>query len=162
MRCLALCCKLYFGVCYCFTNLERTNNVDNVSGLFLVGGSVGVTSFQLPQRFQLVNDLDAVNAGVRLLPFGGASTVGGMLVAQVYSKFKIPLVYVVIAGAMLQIMGYALLGTVDAATNIPPKLYGYEVIAGVGCGISYLSLFAAVPFAADKRDHGEFYIHLLS
>lgn len=78
-----------------------------------------------------------------------------MLIARAYSIFKTPLVYVIIAGALLQVAGYALLGTIDASADIPPKIYGYEVIAGVGCGISYLSLFAAVPFAAEKRDHGE-------
>ncbi|EFY84288.1 efflux pump antibiotic resistance protein, putative [Metarhizium acridum CQMa 102] len=133
--------------------IVRREMLGALLGLFLVGGSLGVTSFQLPQRFQLVNNLDAVNAGARLLPFGGASTVGGMLIARAYTKFKTPLVYIIIAGALLQVVGYALLGTMDASANIPPKLYGYEIIAGVGCGISYLSLFAAVPFAAEKRDH---------
>lgn len=115
---------------------------------------MAVTTFQLPQRFQLVNGQHPVDAGVRILPFGLCASVGGMVIGQIFGKFKVPLVYACIIGALLQVLGYTLLGTVEASATIPAKQYGFEVIAGFGAGISYLSLFAAVPFAAEKRDLG--------
>ncbi|EMR65128.1 putative efflux pump antibiotic resistance protein [Eutypa lata UCREL1] len=123
-------------------------------GIVLLGGPLTVTTFQLPQRFQLINGLSSLDAGVRLVPFGAAVPIGTVASANIAGKLQVPAVYIIIAGAVLQVVGFALLGTLEASTQIPPAVYGYQVIAGLGCGISFQTLFLAIPFIAEKRDHG--------
>lgn len=114
-----------------------------------------VTNLQIPQRFQLVSGLSSLDAGVRLIPFGVGLSAGTILSANVAKRFKVPAVYCVIVGALLQIVGYALLGSSGSYIDIPPAVYAYLVIAGLGCGISFQILILTVPAVAEKRDHGK-------
>jgi hypothetical protein len=93
---------------------------------------------------------------VRIVPFGGAVPLGTVTCAIVGGKFHVPVVYIVIFGALLQVVGYALLSSVQASIQIPSPIYGYQVIVGFGCGINFQALLLAVPFTAEKRDHGTF------
>ena len=61
--------------------------------MVLVGAPLGVISFQLSQRFQLVNALSGIDAGVRLLPFGGTFPVGAIASSRLIDMGKIPAVY---------------------------------------------------------------------
>lgn len=117
---------------------------------------MSVMNFQLPQRSQLVNGLSSLDAGVRLLPFGAAFPVDSVGSANIVSKFRVPGVYLVLAGAVLQVIGYALLSTLDESTAIQPAIYGYQVLCGVGSGISYQVLYLLVPFTSDNVDNGVF------
>ncbi|KAK7920463.1 MFS multidrug transporter-like protein [Apiospora marii] len=125
------------------------------SGIFLQGGPLTVTNLQIPQRFQLISGLTSLDAGVRLIPFGAGLSAGTILSANVTKKSKIPAVYSVLVGAVLQIVGYALLASSGSYVGIPPAVYAYQVIAGLGCGISFQTLILLIPFVAEKRDHGE-------
>ncbi|ROW13544.1 hypothetical protein VPNG_04491 [Cytospora leucostoma] len=122
-------------------------------GFVLLGGPMSVMNFQLPQRFQLVNGLSSLDAGVRLLPFGAAFPVGSVGSANIASKLRVPGVYLVLVGAVLQVIGYALLSTLDGSTTIQPAIYGYQILCGVGSGISYQVLYLLVPFTSDKVDN---------
>lgn len=121
-------------------------------GFVFVGGPLAVAYFQLPQRFQLVNGLSSLDAAVRVLPFGVASSTGTVLSGRVAGKAKIPAIYIVLFGAVLQVIGFALLGTLHETGGIEPATYGYMVLGGMGCGISYSTMILIVPFAAEKRD----------
>lgn len=120
-----------------------------------MGGPLAVAYFQLPQRFQLVNGLSSLDAAVRVLPFGVASSTGTVLSGRVAGKAKIPAIYIVLFGAVLQVIGFALLGTLHETGGIEPATYGYMVLGGMGCGISYSTMILIVPFAAEKRDGGK-------
>lgn len=133
---------------------EKGTDFRLISGIVLLGGPLTVTTFQLPQRFQLINGLSSLDAGVRLVPFGAAVPIGTVASANIAGKLQVPAVYIIIAGAVLQVVGFALLSTLEASTQIPPAVYGYQVIAGLGCGISFQTLFLAIPFIAEKRDYG--------
>lgn len=124
-------------------------------GFIFVGAPVAVTNFQLPQRFQLVNGLSSLDAGVRLIPFGVSFAVATMISGKLANKLKVPSIYLVLAGASLQIVGYALLGTLDASKALQHAIYGYEVVAGFGCSFSYSNLIMLVAYTAEKRDGGE-------
>ncbi|KJZ70793.1 hypothetical protein HIM_09806 [Hirsutella minnesotensis 3608] len=121
-------------------------------GLASLGGPLTVTALQLPQRFQLVNGLSSLGASVRLVPFAGAVPLGTIASAHVSGRFRVPFVYGAVVGALLQVMGFALLGTITATTYIPAAIYGYEVLAGVGCGLCFQSFILAVPFTAEQHD----------
>ncbi|KAF2971311.1 hypothetical protein GQX73_g2265 [Xylaria multiplex] len=99
-------------------------------GCALVGGPFFVTILLLPQKFQLVNELSGLDAGVRLIPFTLASPVGTGLAAMVAGKFAIPPVWLILFGSLLQAAGFAILGTLPSTLSIPSRVYGAEILAG--------------------------------
>lgn len=111
-------------------------------------------AFQLPQRYQIVNGLSSIDAGVRILPFGGGFPVGMIGGSTLGSKLRVPAIYLVMLGSVLQIIGCALLGTQSSADGIGRDVYGYQVLAGVGCGMTYQMLYLLIPFTAVQADKG--------
>lgn len=130
--------------------------------VLFIGGSITTTTIQLPQRFQLVNDLTPIDAGVKIIPFGVAFPFGAILANRVIGSLKVPFMYVLIVGAVLQTVGYALLTTLRPSATIPASTYVYQVIAGIGAGISFQSLVFAVPFILEKKHQGKLFYSLLS
>jgi len=124
-------------------------------GMILTGCVMTTISFQLPQRYQIVNGLSSVDAGVRILPFGAGFPVGMIGGSTLGSKLRVPAIYLVMFGSVLQIMGCALLGTQSSADGIDHALYGYQVISGIGCGMTYQMLYLLIPFTAVQSDKGE-------
>jgi hypothetical protein len=114
-----------------------------------------ISVYQLPQRFQLVNGLSGLDAGVRLIPFTLASPIGTGFAATISGRFKIPPIWIILTGAGLQVIGFALLGTLPITTNLTPSTYGFEIIAGFGCGMNLALLFTIVPQVTEKRDRGK-------
>ncbi|KAH9905833.1 putative multidrug resistance protein fnx1 [Xylariomycetidae sp. FL2044] len=127
--------------------------VGTLLGIIVGAGPLTVTNLQIPQRFQLISGLSSLDAGVRLIPFGVGLSAGTIAVANVAKRLKIPAVYCILAGALLQVLGFALLGTSGTYVYIPAKVYVYLVIAGIGCGVSFQMLLLTVPAVAEKRDH---------
>ncbi|KAH7304787.1 major facilitator superfamily domain-containing protein [Stachybotrys elegans] len=119
---------------------------------FLLGGPAFIGMFILPQRFQLVYGLSGLDAGIRLIPFSFAIPVATIFAAVLAGKRKIPLMYIFISGAILQIIGFALLGTLPFTSEIPARMYGYEIIAGWGCGMNFSLLTIAIPLVIEARD----------
>ncbi|TGJ78863.1 hypothetical protein E0Z10_g9909 [Xylaria hypoxylon] len=128
----------------------------SISGIlftfFFLGGPFVISVYQLPQRFQLVNGLSGLDAGVRLIPFTFASPVGTGFAATISGRLKIPPIWIILVGAVLQVIGFALLGTLPITTDLLPRTYGFEIIAGFGCGMNLALLFVIVPQVSEKRD----------
>ncbi|KAI1088164.1 putative efflux pump antibiotic resistance protein [Rostrohypoxylon terebratum] len=118
----------------------------------LVGGPMSVTTFQLPQRFQLVNGLSSLDAGIRLLPFGVMFSVGSMFGTTTASKLRIPAIYLVWVGSVLQVIGFAFLSTLDTSLQIHAKVYGYLILCGFGCGMTFVMAYITVPFTVTEFD----------
>lgn len=110
--------------------------------------------FIIPQRFQLVYGTSGLNAGVRLIPFTITIPFGAILASILAGKLKIPALYIVISGSILQIIGFSLLGTLPSTLEIPARIYGGEFIAGLGGGINFALLFVMIPFVNESRDRG--------
>ncbi|KAI1817164.1 putative multidrug resistance protein fnx1 [Poronia punctata] len=121
-------------------------------GLFFLGGPIVVSIFQIPERFQLVYGLSGLDAGVRLIPFSLAVPFGTGIASSIATKFKIPAVFIIIAGSVLQVVGFALLGTLPDTLDIPPRIYGFEILAGFGCGMNFTPLFIVITRAVEQRD----------
>ncbi|KID83966.1 Major facilitator superfamily domain, general substrate transporter [Metarhizium guizhouense ARSEF 977] len=119
----------------------------------LLGGPTVIGMFIIPQRFQLVYGTSGLDAGVRLIPFTAAIPVSSVIASSLVGKYKVPPLYLIMSGSCLQILGFGLLGTLPATLEIPARIYGYELIAGWGCGINFSLLFLMVPFVIEKRDH---------
>ncbi|KAI9036876.1 MFS general substrate transporter [Aspergillus affinis] len=117
-----------------------------------LGGTWFVAIFQLPQRFQFVNGLSPLQAGIRFIPFTVAAPVGSVLAPVVAKIFKIPLVYLVLVASLIQMVAYALLGTLSESVHMAAAQYGYQVLAGFGCGINITLLILMTPFTVEERD----------
>lgn len=125
-----------------------------ISCLMCLGGPFVISVYQLPQRFQVVNGLTGLEAGVRLIPFTLSSPVGTGVAASVAGRLKISPIYIILAGALLQVVGFALLRTLPITTELLPRTYGFEIIAGFGCGMNLALLFVVIPGVVEARDQG--------
>lgn len=109
----------------------------------------------LPQRFQFVNDLSPVEAGIKILPLllvsAGGNLVGGFIMGKVNLGAWITLV-----GNALQIIGLGLSSTVPTDAGIPASSYGYQAVLGMGLGTSLSGSFLLARIEVSKVDIGEF------
>lgn len=119
---------------------------------FCLGGPFTVGVFQIPQRYQVVNGLTPLNAGVRLLPFSFLCPSSSAIMVTIIGKTKIPPIYFVVAGSILQIVGFGLLTTLPNSSSIPGVQYLYEVIAGIGTGTNAGVLNLMTPFSVPPQD----------
>jgi Na+-driven multidrug efflux pump len=90
------------------------------------------------------------------MPFTFAAPVGSVIASVVSGKLKAPAVWVVLCSAILQVVGFALLSTLPETSSIPARTYGYQIIAGFGCGMNISMLVLMVPFSVEFRDRGKF------
>ena len=127
--------------------------------MFLGGPIIG-TLFQLPGRFQLVYGLSGLDAGARLIPFSLAVPAGTGMASGLASRFRTPLVYLILGGSCIQIVGFAVLGTLPESLTLPTRMYAGQIIAGLGCGINFTPLFLSIPVTVGPRDTGKPYSHL--
>src|SRR5437660_1252776 len=112
--------------------------------------------FQIPQQYQIVKCLSPLQAGVRFIPFTIAAPVGSVIAPTIGKIFSVPLVYLVLVASIIQVVGYALFTTLPTSMNIEAAQYGYQIIAGFGCGINITLLSLMTPFAVEERDQGTF------
>ncbi|KAF2465948.1 MFS multidrug transporter-like protein [Lindgomyces ingoldianus] len=124
-------------------------------GLLLNGISLGavwfVTVLELPQKFEIVNGSSPLQAGIHLMPFTFASPIGGVIVS-IIAKAKVPPVYLLLSGSILQLVAYILLGTLPISTRISRAEYGYQVLAGMGVGANISLGTLMTPFSVEKQD----------
>ena len=118
--------------------------------------------FLIPQRFQLVYDTSGLDAGVRLIPFTLMMPIGTVLASTIAGRLKVPPLYLVLSGSCLQVIGFALMGTLPTSLDMPRQIYAFQVIAGLGCGMNFTLLFVMIPFIVEKRYHGKSYRHTFS
>ena len=111
----------------------------------------------IPQRFQVVNDLSAFEAGWRLLALMLCSPLGSVVSSYLVSKVKFPAIYLFLAAAILQTIGLALMGTLSTTDpTVPSSQYGYQVILGLGIGLTLSSLIIAAPTVIEPEDTAAF------
>ena len=120
--------------------------------MFLTGAPFTVAVIQIPLRFQSVNGLSPLQAGIRLLPFALLSPIGSGVAAGVVGKTKVPPVYVMLSGSAIQIVGFTLLSISPTTTGVSNAQYGYEAIAGFAVGINIACLIVITPFLVEERD----------
>ncbi|PVI05167.1 MFS multidrug transporter-like protein [Periconia macrospinosa] len=108
--------------------------------------------FQLPQRFQIVHGLSPIAAGVRVMAYTGAAPISSIITA-IIAKKGVPPIYLVLGASCLQIVGFSLLGSLPSSTAISKAQYGYQVIAGFGCGTNISLLTLMTPFSVSEQDN---------
>ncbi|RYP41388.1 hypothetical protein DL767_001026 [Monosporascus sp. MG133] len=89
----------------------------------------------IPERFQIVNAENALWSGIHLLPMLGATAFGSFLAGALSSKRNNTSI-TLIASLCLQLIGTGLLSTLSNVTTEIKAQYGYQVILGLGIGLS--------------------------
>jgi hypothetical protein len=99
-------------------------------------GAVSITCiFQLPLRYQTSAGLNALQAGVRMIPLAICGPIGTIVCAVLCKGERLPPLYLAIAGSVLQILGLVFLARGDPADADWHGLYGLEVVVGLGFGM---------------------------
>ena len=107
---------------------------------------------QIPVRLQSVDDASPLSAGIRLLPFIVTVPLVCAFAAVIVARLRIQPTYALIAGSVLQLVGTALFSTLGPSHDVAQ--YGYQVILGIGLGISNAVSATAVPSVAPLKDIG--------
>lgn len=118
------------------------------------GFTLFVCVFYIPLRFQIVNLDDPLRAGIHLLPLLASAALGAM-VGGLSSLKKNHIFSTCMVASVLIIVGAALLSTLPWTFPIPASIYGYQIIAGLGTGMTLSAIALMVPLETDFRDHGE-------
>ena len=106
----------------------------------------------------MVNNLSAFNSGWRLLALMLCSPLGSLISGYLVQKIKFPPVYVFFVATILQTIGLALMGTLDVSDpDVPSAQYAYQVILGLGIGLTLSSLLIAAPTVIREKDTGPSY-----
>lgn len=125
----------------------------NFSNFIFLGGPALISMVLLPQRFQIVFGLTGLEAGVRLIAFTLAMPLGTVFASMVAGKLRVAPVHLLLCGTALQVIGFALLGTMNPVLEVPARLYGFQILSGWGCGMNFMLLFVLIPFVNKKEHH---------
>lgn len=91
------------------------------------------------------------------MPFTFAAPLGSLVASVLAGKFRIPILYLVAVAGLLQTLGFVLLASLPESSHVYPRAYGFQIIAGFGCGINVCMLLLSVPFVVESRDKGELF-----
>lgn len=89
------------------------------------------------------------------MPFTFAAPLGSAFSSVIAGKLRVPVLYLVVFAGILQTMGFALLASLPETSHIEPRGYGFQILAGFGCGINISTLLLIVPFVVGGRDKGK-------
>ena len=104
---------------------------------------------QLPERFQILDDLSPFEAGYRLLPFIVTIPVFSMISSMSVARYNVKHAYALLFGITFQIIGVVLFYLLPYSSHVSPAQYGYQVLLGIGLGINNSVLVTAVPYMVD-------------
>lgn len=133
-------------------NLATRRSIGLFMVSFLTGAPFTCATIQIPQRYQTVNGLSPYDAGVRLLAFIVMAPVGAVIGAGLADKFKIKPTYALIGGAVFQLIGAICFVTMPYSSDIKSSQYGFQVIFGIGSGMSNAIATTSVPFIVQRKD----------
>ncbi|KAF2229265.1 MFS general substrate transporter [Viridothelium virens] len=128
-----------------------------ISGMMLYAFFTGfpfmVVIVNLPQRFQAINAVSPLLAGVYLMPLLLCSPLASGLSGYLVSNLKIPPFYLIVAGSILQLVGVCLLGSLPSVPlHLEKQQFGYEVIMGLGFGIGLSTILIMTPLVVEDKD----------
>ncbi|KAF2681603.1 MFS general substrate transporter [Lentithecium fluviatile CBS 122367] len=106
--------------------------------IFLTGMPLTVAIIEIPLRFQAVNSLSPLQAGIRLLPYAVLNPLGSIIAPYAAKRFRVPPIYMMLTGAVIQVVGTALLSTASTSMVgiVPAETHVYEGLAGFGTGVN--------------------------
>jgi hypothetical protein len=121
----------------------------------LIGIPFTTTLVQIPQRLQVVNGLSPLESGIQLLPYIIFIPVGTMAASIFAGVLKMKPVPGALLGALLQLIGVVCFATLPAPDNFqrtfPAAQYAFQLLLGLGNGLSYTFNFNGTPYTLDGR-----------
>ena len=111
------------------------------------------TLILLPQRYQVVNGLDPLPAGIRMLPLLCFSALGSGLGAITLPKHNVSF-YLLLLGSTLQLLGMGLITSLSTSIEIEARQYGFQMILGMGFGLGLSSLIVVARVEVSAKDSG--------
>lgn len=120
----------------------------------LTGFPLFLTVIQLPERFQIVNSTSPIGAGVRLMPLLFASAFGSSF-AGFCSSRKNNTFWTLLGASSLMLIGCGLMSSVSGRPSLQPSMYGYQVIFGLGIGMTFSTVIILVSLEVEFRDYGK-------
>lgn len=108
--------------------------------------------FSLPLRFQIVNLKSASSAGVHLLPLLCACGAGSFLNGSI-SRKKDRTFYSFAAAGCLITIGAGLFSTLDSGLSVENKCYGFQVVVGLGVGLTISGISIMTSMEAPSKFH---------
>ncbi|PLB48687.1 MFS general substrate transporter [Aspergillus steynii IBT 23096] len=106
----------------------------------------------LPGRFQNLNNDSGLDAGIHILPFTLSIAMASASASGLTARGRLPPIAVFAIGAALQVLGVGLLYSVYPSSSLPARIYGYQILAGVGIGLSLTTTLNIMPFVVDRKD----------
>ena len=126
---------------------------------FFTGASFLAVVINMPARFQVVNSSSPFDAGYRLLTLTICTPLGSTIAVIFTQKLKLAPLYILLVAPIVQVIGLGLMTTIPAqAGSFPSTIYGYEVILGLGFGLSMGTVILISPLVFEKRDSGMYSI----
>jgi len=103
-----------------------------------------------------------MRAGLALLPLLLTSPFAAAASGLLTSNFKIPPFYLILVGSLLQFVGLGLTCSLPTGSfSISPQRYGYEVIMGLGFGLSLSTLLTLAPLLVEESELGKWVAKLM-
>ncbi|KAF2809906.1 MFS general substrate transporter [Mytilinidion resinicola] len=120
-------------------------------GMFFLGFAFYIAIIELPQRFQAVNGTSASRAGILLLALTLLSPVGAMTAGFLMQKY-IAAEYLIIIANVFIVVGIGLVSSLPATHPFPDATFGYEIILGIGLGLSSPPYYFLLGTSIDRED----------
>lgn len=135
--------------------LESMSNhiLTDLRSAFFMGFPFLITIFNLPQKFQIVNGLSPVEAGIRMLPLLLLTALASGVTGAICSKKNIAFQFLILSNA-LQIVAAGLLSMLPTDGSIPSYQYGLQVILGYAFGMGLVSLMIVTRVEVSTDDSG--------
>ena len=111
--------------------------------------------YSLPLRLQVVNGKSPLSAGLSLLPMLGAVAVASMIGGAVNGKKNNTCATLFVA-SLFMVLGTALLSTLINTVRVEPKTYGFQVLVGLGFGLTVSTVSLGAALECEIRDMSEF------
>ncbi|KAI0103710.1 major facilitator superfamily transporter [Nemania sp. FL0031] len=108
--------------------------------------------YAFPLRCQVVNEKDALIAGIMLLPMLGSSAIGSAISGKINGNKDRSCETLVIATSFMA-LGCGLLTTISGSAHLEPKALGFLVFIGLGFGLSVSTTTMLAAIQSSIRDH---------
>lgn len=128
-----------------------------VFSTLLAGFPYFMVIYSLPLRLQVVNGKSPLLAGVSLLPMLGAVAVGSTVGGAMNGK-KNRTCATLFAAALFMVTGTALLSTLTNTFRVEPKMYGFQVLVGLGFGLTVSTVSLGAGLECEARDNSKWLV----
>ena len=119
----------------------------NVTAMFII-------VYFIPIFFQFVHGDSAIDAAVRLLPFVLISVTFNLIIGAFLPKIQYYMLVYVISGIFVTLGGGLLFGFLEPETSTA-NIYGFSVLAAIGCGMTLQSSYAVASIKVPHNQEGD-------